>query len=316
MLRSLMRLATAVCVMAVASAQASADQSKRAQRTGGPASFSVEITGSGPPMILIPGLACGGDVWKETVDHFQDRYECHVLTLAGFAGEPPIDPPLLPKVRDDLIAYIRQKQLVRPILVGHSLGGLLSYWVAATAPDAVGPVIAVDGVPFYSAVRNPRMTADSAETWAVRRRDRIQNSGPLQQNIQNRLYLTGMITDRDHFERIATVNSRSDQRTVGQGMYELLTTDLRDIIGEIKSPVLLIGTSGSSPSDEHRETKEARYREQVAPIPTHRVVFHHTSRHFIQFDEPEFLWKQIEDFLADSSQSRSDQTSDRTASED
>ena len=38
-------------------------------------------------MILIPGLTCGGDVWKSTVEHFKDRYECHVLTLAGFAGE-------------------------------------------------------------------------------------------------------------------------------------------------------------------------------------------------------------------------------------
>ena len=56
--------------------------------------FAVTVTGSGSPaMIFIPGLACDGEVWKETVDHFKAKHECHVLTLAGFAGQPPIEEP-------------------------------------------------------------------------------------------------------------------------------------------------------------------------------------------------------------------------------
>jgi len=37
-------------------------------------------------MILIPGLSCPGDVWDETVAHYKDRYQMHVLSLAGFRG--------------------------------------------------------------------------------------------------------------------------------------------------------------------------------------------------------------------------------------
>ena len=37
------------------------------------------------------------------------------------------------------------------VMVGHSLGGFLALWVAATAPDAVGPIVAVDGVPYKTA---------------------------------------------------------------------------------------------------------------------------------------------------------------------
>ena len=37
-------------------------------------------------MILIPRLTCGGDVWKTTVEHYKDKYECHVMTLAGAAA--------------------------------------------------------------------------------------------------------------------------------------------------------------------------------------------------------------------------------------
>src|ERR1700677_1286306 len=73
-----------------------------------PAPFKAVVTGSGPPMILIPGLASGGNVWDGTVAHFKDRYQCHVLTLAGFAGQPAMDGPFLEKVRDGIVKYIQE----------------------------------------------------------------------------------------------------------------------------------------------------------------------------------------------------------------
>src|ERR1700733_7320294 len=62
----------------------------KAQTAGDRYSFSVEKAGRGPAMILIPGLYCSGDVWKETVAHFKDRYTCYSLTLPGFGGRAPI----------------------------------------------------------------------------------------------------------------------------------------------------------------------------------------------------------------------------------
>lgn len=81
----------------------------------GKAPFRVEVVGHGKPMILIPGLASSGATWSGTVEHFKQRYTCYVLTLAGFAGVPPIQPPLLSKVRDGLAAMIRQRHLTRPV---------------------------------------------------------------------------------------------------------------------------------------------------------------------------------------------------------
>ena len=111
--------------------------------------FSVQKVGKGQPIILIPGLLSSGAVWSSTVERYKDRYELHVLTLAGFAGQPPLDSDaFLPIVRDAIVRYIRDQKLDRPVIVGHSLGGFLGFWIAATTPDAVGGVIAVDGVPF------------------------------------------------------------------------------------------------------------------------------------------------------------------------
>src|SRR5476649_2540804 len=88
-------------------------------------SFRVEVSGHGRPMILIPGLSSSGDTWKTTVARYQDRFRCHVLTLAGFAGVAPIKAPMLAAVRTELADYIRREHLDHPI-VGHSLGGTLA----------------------------------------------------------------------------------------------------------------------------------------------------------------------------------------------
>ena len=84
-----------------------------------PPPFRVTVVGQGPAMILIPGLNTSGAVWNTIVGELKDRYTCHVLTLAGFAGEPAIEPPFLSTMRDALLHYIESQQLDRPVLVGH-----------------------------------------------------------------------------------------------------------------------------------------------------------------------------------------------------
>ena len=127
-----------------------------------PTSFRVHVTGQGRPMILIPGLMSSGDTWKSTVARYQDRFQCHVLTLAGFAGVPPIAAPLLATVRTELAAYIRAQRLDRPVIVGHSLGGTLALALAADHPDLAGPLVIVDSLPFLAGAQLQAKTLDDA----------------------------------------------------------------------------------------------------------------------------------------------------------
>src|SRR5687767_14653822 len=86
--------------------------------------FKAVVVGRGPAIIFIPGLNSSGAVWDAIVKGLEDRYTCHILTLAGFAGEPAIDPPYLPTIRDAVLRYIQERRLGRPVIVGHSLGGV------------------------------------------------------------------------------------------------------------------------------------------------------------------------------------------------
>lgn len=264
-----------------------------------PASFQVEVHGAGSPVLLIPGLSCSGDVWDETVAALADRYEVHVLSLAGFAGRTAIAAPFLPRVRDDIVDYIRAQQLDRPAIVGHSLGGFLAFWLAASEPTLVGPIVAVDGVPFLPALMNASTTVDSVRTMAEGTKAMMASLTPEQFAMQTRMSLATMVTAPEDLERLARQGGESDPTTVAQAMFELMTTDLRDDVANIESPVLLIAAGAAAPTPEGRARLLRSYEAQVASIPDHRVVLADHARHFIMLDAPDFFRATLTDFLAD-----------------
>jgi N-formylmaleamate deformylase len=91
-----------------------------------PTTFIVEVSGSGRPVIFIPGLACSGSVWDSTVGHLNGRVQSHVVTFAGFAGVPPVAQPSLTNVYAELVRYIVDNALESPVIIGHSLGGAMA----------------------------------------------------------------------------------------------------------------------------------------------------------------------------------------------
>lgn len=260
--------------------------------------FSVRIVGAGPPMILIPGLACSGEVWAGTVEHFRSRYQIHILTLAGFAGQPAIRSPFLATVRDDLVTYIEAQHLDHPVLVGHSLGGFLAFWVASTAPTRVGPVIAVDGVPYLSALFRPDATVATSRPFAEQLREQLAGMSRDAYAKQSRASVAQMVIDPESADLVARMGAASDPAAVGEAMYEMMTIDLRDSVARIETPVLLLASDPSVAGGPSPEETRLEYETQVADVPRHDVVVAKGSRHFIMLDAPDFLFQQMDTLLA------------------
>ena len=268
--------------------------------TGGepPASFGVEVHGTGSPVLLLPGLSSSGDVWDTTVAALEGRYEVHVLSLAGFAGRPAVEGAFLPQVRDDIVAYIRNQQLDRPAVVGHSLGGFLAFWLAATEPGLVGPIVAVDGVPFLPGLMDASATEDSVRQMAEGSKAMMSSMTPEQFAMQTRMSVTAMVTAPADVEWLTAQGAASHPPTVAQAVFELMTTDLRDDVATIESPVLLMAAGAAASTPEGRARLQRSYEAQVASIPDHRVVVADQARHFIMLDDPDFFHTTLSGFLA------------------
>ena len=190
--RMAVRVALGAALLAVASGSASSQSSTNPAATPQhramvAPTFAVRVVGRGAPIILIPGLLSGADVWDGTVAHLGERYQLHIVQVAGFAGMPASSgDDFAGRLRDSLIAYartLRGPHAERPVIVGHSLGGFVAYAMAATAPDAFDGMVAVDGVPFSPPckIRPPRPTGCvRAPPDCVRcsRRSAVTNSPP------------------------------------------------------------------------------------------------------------------------------------------
>jgi pimeloyl-ACP methyl ester carboxylesterase len=261
--------------------------------------FAVKVVGSGRPMILIPGLMCSGDVWDGTVNHFKGKYECHVLTLAGFAGQPPVDGPFLDNVRKGIADYIRERKLQKPVIVGHSLGGFLCYALGSAEPDLPGVLVAVDGLPCLPAAFNANLDAETRKKQAEQIRERMEKA-PRQQHVaQSKMMVKSWINDTQLRETVDKWCADSDQATVARAVGELFGADLRGDCEHIKAPLLLLGAYSKEMDARglKREVVTKSYQDQVAKAPHHKVAIAEDARHFIMFDAPEWMYAQIEAFL-------------------
>jgi N-formylmaleamate deformylase len=271
--------------------------------------FHVDVKGKGRPMVLVPGLSSSGEVWDSTVARYQDHYRCYVLTLAGFAGQPRWSGPgdeFLNAVRDQLAAYIDQNHLDHPVIVGHSLGGFLALSLAEKYPDKVGPLVIVDALPFSAHAWFSMDSADAAKGVAAGMRARIvgETDEEYAAYVKSGASTRSMVTGDADFARIKDWGLHSDKQTVGDAFYDMLATDLRPQLGNIHTPMLVMGTwigltevAQQAATPEFRNSVLKEFQTQYANAPQSKIVLADHARHFIMYDDPQWFFQQMDAFL-------------------
>lgn len=264
------------------------------------APFQAKVTGHGRPMILIPGLSCPGEVWDTTVDRYKDRYEMHVLSLAGFAGLPRVPGPFMDKVREGLADYIRANKLDHPVIVGHSLGGFAALDLAVHYPDLPGPLVIVDSYPMLAAIMDPTMTAAKAKESAEQYRAMMgkQSQDTFERMVKSGLSTRPMVTRDSDLDRVIAWGLKSDRTAMADAMADLIAADLRADLGKIKSPTLvMVSWIGYKEYGAEHAGIEASARAQYAKLAHVQIAVTDTARHFIMWDDPNWMFQQIDRFL-------------------
>lgn len=258
--------------------------------------FEVKVIGKGQPVILIPGYSCSGEVWNETLEHLKNKCQLHVLTLAGFSTAKPIqDEEILKTVHDQIIQYVKNKKLRKPMLIGHSLGAFMTLWLHSSEPDLFGKSICIDGVPFISAIYNPLATAEQLKTdpnynkeSVIENFKKIPDEGYIENMTKSMAY---QVNDTARARQIATWSFQSDRRTLGSTVVEMSTTDLRLELPKIKQEILILASIF-----ETKENSMKVYGAQYELLKNKKLVVA-DSKHFIMYDQPEWFYAQVDEFL-------------------
>lgn len=268
-------------------------------RTATASSFVVAVSGQGSPMILIPGMACSGEVWRSTVDHYNDRYECHVLTLAGFAGVPPVQSDwFVDQVKNELIFYIRENRLVKPVIIGHALGGFIALWLATAEPDLVSKIVVVDALPFLPAAFYPNATPATSAPFANQLRQRLLTQTDEQFRQSQITSFRNLITDTAVADAASVWGQTSDKETVAEVTYELQTIDLRQELEKIRCPVFVIATYIQYAPVQTHDGIAALFNQQYALVKNYQLSVSDKARHFVMLDDPQGFHEETNRFLS------------------
>ena len=273
----------------------------QAATTGKPGQVQVEVVGSGKPVLMIPGLNSGAEIWRATCAALQPQVQCHLVQLPGFAGAAAADPlpeDFLPAMRDELLAYAKAQKLQQPAVIGHSLGGVLALQMAIAAPDAVGPLVIVDSLPFYAAIQNPQTTAASVKPMADQLRAGMLAAEPAAYQAQAEAALKGMLHDQGHLPVLVRWARESDRATTAAAMHSMLVNDLRDAVAGIRAPTLVLGSwAAYRPMGATQASTRGIFAAQYAKLPGVRIEMSAEGFHFLMWDDPQWLYGQIRSFL-------------------
>jgi pimeloyl-ACP methyl ester carboxylesterase len=298
----MIRLFLAASMISLASGAAAAPAPKAAASTPAFASdrLSVKVVGSGPDVVLIPGLTSSPDVWRSTVAAVPG-YRYHLVHVAGFAGQPAganASGPVVEPVANEIARYIRQAGLKKPAIVGHSLGGTWAMMVAGRNPGLASKVMVVDMMPFVGNMfGGPTATPDSVRPIAEQIRKGILGAAGEARRKQAEQTIAGMARTESVRAELVAHSLTSDLAAVGQAMYDLATTDLRPDLAKIKAPltVLYVTPTGAPVTDAQMDQFYAASYSGAPQAVLKRIP---DSAHFIMLDSPEAFRKELKALLA------------------
>ena len=259
----------------------------------------VVTRGTGPDLILIPGLTGHRDDWRSVAETLDDRYRLHLVQVNGFAGFAAganADGVVSAPVAEEIARYINEAGLQRPAVIGHSMGGTIGMMLAARHPERVGRLMVVDMMPYVGEMFAPPGSAPgSVRTAADQFRAQIL-AAPPGEGLIGQMFQT--MTSKPEMLPVLMKNARaSDKRTVANAFHELIVTDLRPELGRITAPVTVVYvTPPNVPVTP--EQFDASMRALYANASSAHLLKIENSRHFIQWDQPSRFVEEVDAFLS------------------
>ena len=102
-----------------------------------------------PPLVFVHGWCCDHSFFQPQVEHFQSSHAVTTFDLRGCgSSDRPEDGYDIPTLADDLAWLCEEIGISRPVVIGHSLGGMIAIELAARHPSVPSAVVADDPGPI------------------------------------------------------------------------------------------------------------------------------------------------------------------------
>ena len=261
--------------------------------------ITVEVRGAtGPDVVLIHGLGSSPQVWRRVADRLDDDHRVHLVGLRGFATADPganAEGALSEPVAAEVARYIAWRRMPPPAVVGHSLGGQIALRVALRG--AAGRVMVLETLPFFSVALNPRIRSDDMLGIAELARATILFIGDAAFRAGGGPVVDGLGRAGDGMLAALGVGFGGDRRVLAQGVYEVLTEDLRPSLRRVTVPVTVL-YAWNPEMRITQEQSDTLWRESFDGLPGVRFERVDEAAHMLMYDQPARLEEALERFFA------------------
>jgi pimeloyl-ACP methyl ester carboxylesterase len=245
--------------------------------------------GDKPPVVLLHGLTGSGACWTPMARALEAEFDVIMPDARGHGGSSaPREGYRYDDLASDVVGLIRGLELSRPVLLGHSMGGMTAAVVASRDAALLGGLVLVDPT-FLSPERQREVHAtDVADQH--RRVLGLPRSGLVAELRARHPHRSTEIVD-------LLAEARLNTRVEAFDVLRPPNPDYRDVMRAIDVPILLvIGDTTVVTLEMATELRGLNPRVRIEQLPG--------AGHGLPFDHPERLGEVVVSFLRELSACR------------
>ena len=244
-----------------------------------------EITGEGPPLLLIHGLGSSSRDWEYQLPAFKVHYQVITVDLRGHGqSSKPKEPYSIRGFADDVVALLKSLNFKSVHVLGISMGTSVGFELVLAYPDMVKTFVGVNmgvSLPVKSL----------GEKWQFLKRTlivKLVGMKKMGEFLAPRLFPD---PSQVHLQKIVADRwAENDKKAYLNAMNALKNWSVEEQLSQIQVPTLIIASDGDYTPVQVKE-------EYVVKIPNSRLVVMEHAHHAVPVEKPDEFNEIVLDWL-------------------
>jgi 3-oxoadipate enol-lactonase len=251
--------------------------------------FGYEAAGdhASQPLVFLHGIGGAARAWRGQLNAFGDRYLAIAWDMPGYGGSAPLPTVSISTLADALRDFLLQVGATKPILVGHSIGGMIVQQLLSRSPGLARAIVLAQTSPAFG-----KRDGDWQKTFIDARLgplDRGETLASLAPSLVGELVgddpdVGGMALARDCMAAVPETTYRAT-------MLALMGFDLRHALKNIAVPTLVLSGSKDNNAPAPMMAKMASY------IPSAEYVEIEGAGHLVNLERAKAFNTALDQFL-------------------
>ena len=251
--------------------------------------FAYEAAGDpgATPLIFLHGIGGAARAWRHQLAKFGDSFRAIAWDMPGYGGSTPLAHVSLVALAEALQLFLQRIEANRPILVGHSIGGMIVQQWLVQNPQAARAIVLAQTSPAFG-----RAGCDWQKSFIAARLgplDRGETMASLAPSLVKEL--VGDAPDAEGIELACDCMASVPEASYRAMMLALIGFDQRNALKNIAVPTLLLSGSKDDNAPAPMMAKMASY------IPSSSYVELAGVGHLANLEHPDTFNDALHEFL-------------------